>query len=205
MTKRGLLIVFSGPSGVGKDTVLGRFLLEDKRCVRSVSATTREPREGEIDGRDYHFMSQEKFGELVARGEMLEYTKYGGNDHYYGTPKKAVENQLARGLNVVLKIEVEGAMDIKKQRPDAVLVFLSPPDWNTLRARLENRASETPEVLERRLATAKYELSFASQYDYVLVNHQVEHCCQDLSAVVTAAGHATKNMTTFLKGVMPDA
>jgi guanylate kinase len=203
MTKRGLLIVFSGPSGAGKGTVLRRFLLEDKRCVLSVSATTRQPRDGEIDGRDYHFITREKFGELVARGEMLEYATYNGN--LYGTPKKAVENQLARGLSVILEIEVEGAMHIKQQRPDSVFVFLAPPDWNTLRTRLENRGSETPEDLERRLAVARNELTFAHQYDYVLVNHEVEHCCKDLSAVVTAAGHASKNMTTFLKGVLQDA
>jgi guanylate kinase len=205
MTKRGLLIVFSGPSGVGKDTVLGRFLLEDKRCVRSVSATTRAPRDGEIDGRDYHFITREQFGELVARGEMLEYTNYKGNGELYGTPKKAVDNQLARGLNVVLKIEVDGAMNIKRMRPDSVLVFLAPPDWATLRERLTRRDSESAEDLERRLATAKRELSLADQYDYVLVNHQAEHCCGDLSAVVTAAGHATKNMTTFLREVLKDA
>jgi guanylate kinase len=188
---------------VGKDTVLGRFLLEDKRCVRSVSATTRQPREGEIDGRDYHFITREQFGELVARGEMLEYTNYSGN--LYGTPKKAVENQLARGLNVVLKIEVEGAMEIKKTHPDSVLVFLSPPDWNSLRVRLEGRGSETPEDLERRIDTARRELTFADQYDYILVNHQVELCCEDFSAVVTAAGRSSKNMKTFLKGVLQDA
>lgn len=203
MTKQGLLIVLSGPSGVGKDTVLRRFLQRDARCVLSVSATTRPPREGEADGREYYFISRERFGELAARGEMLEYASY--SDNLYGTPKSAVDSQLARGKNVILEIDVKGAMCVRELRPDAVLVFLAPPDWQTLRKRLEGRGTETAESLEQRLVLARGEMSSAGEYDYILINNDVDACCDNLSAVVTAAGYSARHMKEYIEEVLSHA
>lgn len=203
MIDQGMLIVFSGPSGVGKDTVLKRLLQLESGCVLSVSATTRTPRAHEIDGQDYHFITRERFGELVARGEMLEYASY--NDNLYGTPKAAVDEQLAKGHNVILEIEVNGAMAIKKLRPDAVFVFLMPPGWHCLETRLLSRGTETDDSVAKRLALAKYELSFASQYDYILINDDIEKCCQDFLAVITATRHSVRHMADFLQEVFLNA
>lgn len=199
MTKQGLLIVFSGPSGVGKDTLLHHLLEKDQRCVLSVSATTRAPRPGEVDGVDYFFISRERFGELVARGEMLEYAQYG--DNLYGTPRQPVNEQLASGTNVILEIEVQGAMQIKKQHPDAVFIFVMPPDWQTLCTRLQNRGTETSDVLARRLALARAEIRRAAEYDYVLVNDHIERCVEHFSAVITAAGATARHMKQFIEEV----
>ena len=198
-TKKGLLIVLSGPSGVGKDTVLSLYLQQERNCALSVSATTRSPRPGEEDGRDYHFISREKFGELVAKGEMLEYAQYG--DNLYGTPKGAVEKQLDTGKNVILEIEVQGAMKIKKLRPDAVLVFIMPPSWDALCQRLQNRGTETPESLEHRLAAAELEMRGAKDYEYILINDDARTCGGNLAAVITAAGFSNRNMMQYVEEV----
>lgn len=204
MTKRGLLIVLSGPSGVGKDTILHRFLEQrSEDCVLSVSATTREPRPGEVDGKDYFFLSREKFGELAASGEMLEYAQYGGN--LYGTPRAAVDAQLEAGRHVILEIEVQGAMQIKTLRPDAVFVFIMPPSWECLESRLSNRGTETPESLQRRLAHARTEMTYANKYDYVLVNDEISRCAHQFSAVVDAAQCANHNMREFIEEVISNA
>lgn len=199
MTKRGLLIVFSGPSGVGKDTILRQFLQGAHDCALSVSATTRPPRDGEVDSRDYHFITKDEFRGLIDRGEMLEYAEYNGN--FYGTPRSYVDAQLRDGKNVILEIEVQGAMNIKNQRPDAVFVFVMPPDWDSLRRRLENRGTETADSLAGRLALARRELGCADQYDYILVNDDLTACCESLGAVITAAGCAVGNMKEFIEEV----
>lgn len=204
MIKPGLLIVFSGPSGVGKDTVLSGFLAKEGHgCTLSVSATTRAPRPGEEDGRHYFFLTRERFGELVARGEMLEYAQYG--DNLYGTPRRAVDDRLAAGENVILEIDVQGAMQVKQLRPDAVLVFVMPPSWESLRQRLEGRGTETALSLQKRLAAAGAELRGAKQYDYVLINDNVDRCVEQLAAVIVAAGFSARHMNDFIEEVLSHA
>lgn len=203
MTKSGLLIVFSGPSGVGKDTVLGRFLQKQPDCALSVSATTRTPRPGEMEGEDYFFLSRERFGELVARGDMLEYAQYGGN--LYGTPRQAVDKQLRQGKNVILEIEVQGALQIRKQRPDAVFVFVMPPSWESLVSRLKSRGTESTQALELRLAAARCEMLKARDYDYILINDDLDRCVDRLAAVIQAAQCSVNHMKDFIEEVSSHA
>lgn len=204
MTEReGMLIVFSGPSGVGKDTVLRMLLERRDDCVVSVSATTRAPRPGEVDGVDYHFITKEQFGGFIACGDMLEYTQYG--EDYYGTPKSGVDLSLSQGKNVILEIEVQGALQIKKLREKAVLVFVLPPAFSMLQERLHGRGTESAECIERRLAAARQELACADRYDYVIVNDSVEACCESLSAIITAQGFSARNMSGVIEEVCLDA
>ena len=165
---KGLLIVVSGPAGSGKGTV-NSHLLNSGDFVYSVSATTRAPRPGEVDGINYHFISKDEFLARIDRGDMLEYTEYCGN--FYGTPKKEAEDVLASGKNLILEIEVEGAQNVKKKYPDAVLVLLLPPSFSVQEARLRGRGTETEEKIRLRLERAKEEITFADVYDYVVYNH----------------------------------
>ena len=165
--KKGLLFVISGPSGTGKGTVM-KHLLETGEYFYSVSATTRSPRPEDKEGVTYYFVTRAQFEEKIAAGEMLEYAEYSGN--YYGTPKFAVENALAEGKNVILEIETKGALQVREKMPEAVLIFILPPDIGTLRARLEGRGTESAEVIETRMAQVKREVSLLSSYDYAIVN-----------------------------------
>lgn len=180
---RGLLIVVSAPSGCGKGTILGEVLKDDKYYY-SVSATTREPRDGEVDGVHYHFMSEETFEEYVNRGAMLEYARY--CNHYYGTIKEEVEQNLSAGKHVVLEIDVQGAKRVMEVRPDAKTIFIAPPSIEELERRLRKRNTEEPEVIQERIAQAKKELPFASEYDYVVVNDELRDAIADFKAVVRA-------------------
>ena len=184
MNKRGLLVVVSGPSGCGKGTVLGRLLKEDPNVFYSVSATTRAPRPGEVDGVHYFFLSKEQFEEKIKTGGMLEYANYVGN--YYGTPSQAVEDQLSLGHDVILEIEIQGAMQVKAKCPDAVMVFVSPPSMEELKRRLIDRKTESEEVVNNRLKTAEKEMKAISKYDYVVVNDEVENAVSSLKAILQA-------------------
>ena len=184
MNKRGLLVVVSGPSGCGKGTVLGRFLKEDPNVFYSVSATTRAPRPGEVDGVHYFFLSKEQFEEKIKTGGMLEYANYVGN--YYGTPSQAVEDQRSLGHDVILEIEIQGAMQVKAKCPDAVMVFVSPPSMEELKRRLIDRKTESEEVVNNRLKTAEKEMKAISKYDYVVVNDEVENAVSSLKAILQA-------------------
>lgn len=165
--KKGLLVVVSGPAGSGKGTVNAHLIKRDD-FVYSVSATTRAPRPGEINGVNYHFMSVEDFKERLERGDMLEHTHYCGN--YYGTPKKEAEEVLAAGKNLILEIEVEGAHNVKAKYPEAVLILLLPPSYSVQEQRLRGRGTETEEKILERLARAKEEVAFANDYDYIVYN-----------------------------------
>lgn len=182
---KGTLLVFSGPSGSGKDTVLSLFLDKHMQNVwKSVSYTTREPRDGEVDGVDYNFISVEAFEKLIADGDLLEYAKYGVN--YYGTPKKVVDEHLANGEIVILKIEVNGAQQIKSLYPEAVGAFIFPPSLDVLEKRLRDRGTETDEDIQRRLSIARSELEYSSNYDYYIINDELLDAVDDLVAVVRA-------------------
>ncbi len=166
---KGVLLIVSGPSGCGKGTVL-KYVLDDKEYCYSVSATTRNPREGEIHGVSYFFISREEFEDDLAAGKILEHTVY--CDNYYGTPRVFVEQQLEKGVNVVLEIETEGAANIKRLMPDALSVFIAPPSMELLEARLRGRGTEDEETVEKRLAKAREEMQLASSYDVVIVNEE---------------------------------
>ena len=195
MTKKGNLIVYSGPSGVGKGTILKPLLYPEGELVLSVSATTRAPRVGEMDGREYHFVSREKFVEMIASGDMLEYAEYNGN--YYGTPKSFVEKQRELGRDVVLEIETKGAFQVKKLCPDAVMIFIMPPSYEELRSRLVNRGTETSVQINGRLSVALNEIRLAEDYDFVIVNNNLEDARRQLMQAINSAGllaRLNKNM-----------
>ncbi|MFM8868630.1 MAG: guanylate kinase [Candidatus Nanopelagicus sp.] len=168
--RNGKLLVVSGPSGVGKSTLTNR-LRDDDRFWISVSATTRSKRIGEKDGVDYHFVSDKEFDQMIDENEFLEWANFAGAK--YGTPRKAVDKALASGKNVVLEIELNGARQVRKNSKDAVLIFIEPPTWEELKSRLEKRGTESEDSTQTRLDRAKEELSAASEFDHVIVNHQV--------------------------------
>lgn len=190
MKNKGLLLVVSAPSGCGKGTILGEILKDDS-FYYSVSATTRAPREGEQDGVNYHFISKEEFEQRIAQDGMLEYAQYCGN--YYGTPKKEVEQMRQAGKDVILEIEVEGAMKVRALCPDAVFLFIAPPSVEELRRRLNKRGTEAAEVIEERVAQASRELSYADRYDYIIVNGALEDAIADFRTIVRAEKLRTKN------------
>jgi guanylate kinase len=173
----GKLLVVSGPSGVGKSTITNK-LRADERFWISVSVTTRSIRTGEVDGVDYHFVSDDKFEEMIKANEFLEFAEFAGAK--YGTPKKAVESALQSGKNVILEIELNGARQVRKSSKEAIMIFIEPPSWEELTTRLTNRGTESENSTLARLARAKEELSAASEFDYVLVNHEVEQSVSEL-------------------------
>ena len=184
MIEKGSLIVYSGPSGVGKGTILKALLAPVGPLVLSVSATTRAPREGEVNGREYHFVTREQFEQMVREGDMLEYAEYNGN--YYGTPKSFVERQLEMGNDVILEIETKGAAQIKKLCPEAVLIFVMPPSYAELESRLVGRGTETAEQCAGRLKAALREIEAAENYDFIIVNDTVENARRQLMQAVSA-------------------
>ena len=189
--EKGLLIVISGPAGSGKGTVNAR-LLESEEFAFSVSATTRAPRPGEVDGKNYHFISRADFEARIAAGEMLEYTCYCEN--YYGTPLREAMEVLESGKNLILEIEVEGALNVKRLYPDAVLIMLLPPSFAVQEARLRGRGTETEDKIQKRLARTREELPELVHYDYVVYNRDggVEECADDILSIVRAERCATK-------------
>ncbi|WP_337400239.1 guanylate kinase [Congzhengia sp.] len=181
---RGLLVVLSGPSGSGKGTVLKQAMRSDPNIEVSVSVTTRAPREGEIDGVNYYFLTPEAFQTLLAEDGLLEWAEFCGN--FYGTPREKIEQRLNEGKDVVLEIEVQGAMKVRAAFPDAVLIFNLPPSLEELKNRLTGRQTEPPEVVEKRLNTAVWELSQAENYDYVIVNDNVEDAANAFLSILSS-------------------
>lgn len=182
---KGNLFIVTGPSGAGKGTVLGRLLPTMEQLQYSVSATTRAPREGEEDGVNYYFLNRNDFLNMVDRGEFLEYAEYVGN--FYGTPAGPVDECLEKGVDVILEIEVQGALTVKNKRPEAKLVFIIPPTFADLELRLRSRGSESDEVIAKRLEKAKEEYSMANHYDYIVCNGEVEQAVEELRSIIKAA------------------
>ena len=198
---KGLLFVVSAPSGCGKGTILSEILNE--RIYFSVSSTTRKPRNGEVDGVDYNFITVSQFKELIEENGMLEYAEYCGN--YYGTPKNMVEKMRCAGKNVILEIDVQGAMQVKENCKDAILVFIMPPSIAELERRLRKRGTETYEVISRRIAKAVDEISFAHKYNYVVVNDELEKAVEDLKSVISAEEHKAGYAEEFINEVLKNA
>jgi guanylate kinase len=178
------VIVLSGPSGVGKSTVVAGLRKRRPDIWLSVSVTTRPPRPGEVDGREYHFISEDSFDQLVARGDLLEWAAFAG--HRYGTPREPVERQVAAGIPALLEIDIAGARQIRRAVPDALLVFLAPPSWDELVRRLSSRGTEPPEAIARRLELAASEIEAGAEFDITLVNTSVEDVCRQLVTLVPA-------------------
>lgn len=183
MKNKGRMFVVSAPSGCGKGTILSEILKSDK-FFYSVSATTRSPREGETNGVHYHFISVDEFEKLIAEDGMLEYAKY--CDNYYGTPKKILEDKMNEGINVILEIEVQGAMKVREICPDAVFIFIVPPSISELERRLRKRGTESDEVIAKRVSEAAGEIKKAVNYDYILVNAALEDAVKDFKTIVKA-------------------
>ena len=181
---KGLLIVISGPSGVGKGTVLKKVFEKDDNLVYSVSCTTRPPRSGETDGIEYHFISKERFLDNIEKNKMLEYAVY--CDNYYGTSAEYVETLRNAGKDVVLEIEVQGALQIKDKCPESVMIFIAPPSIKELESRLAGRGTETEDVVNLRIARARDEISYIDKYTYCVVNNTVEKACDDILSVLNA-------------------
>lgn len=182
MMQKGVLAVVSGFSGAGKGTLMKTLLRDHESYALSISATTRQPREGEVDGREYFFLSREKFEQMIAEDAFIEYAQYVGN--YYGTPKKYVEDCLTAGKDVILEIEVQGAMNVKKLFPDAVTIFVAPPSAAELKKRLEGRGTETQEVIAGRMKRAQEEADLMDFYDYLLINDNLEESTRELHELI---------------------
>ena len=194
---KGNLFIVTGPSGAGKGTVLSRLLPAMERLHCSVSATTRQPRPGEQDGVNYYFLAKPAFEEMIRRNEFFEYAEYVGN--YYGTPAAPVDECLEKGIDVILEIEVQGALIVKEKRPEARLVFIIPPSFADLELRLRSRGSESAEAIQKRLAKAREEYASADQYDYIVVNDQVEGAAEELRSIIQAARCAADRRINLLR------
>lgn len=202
MKTRGSLIVLSGFAGVGKGTVLKSLFETHEGYAYSVSATTRSPRPGEVDGVHYFFVSKERFEQMIANDELLEYACY--VDNYYGTPKAYVDSKLEDGFDVILEIEVQGALNIKKKVPDAILIYMLPPSAVTLKDRLTGRGTETPDVIRKRMERAAEEAVGVEQYDYIVVNDDADECAQELNSLIRAQRHRTGSNKAFIRMIQED-
>ncbi len=204
MAKKGMLIVLSGPSGSGKGTIISKLLAQRDDTVLSISMTTREPREGEIDGVHYYFTSRDDFEKMQSLGAFLESAEYNGN--YYGTPESNVRNWLAEGKNVILEIEVQGAEKVMDYRSDLVSVFITIPSMEELYRRLKGRNTETEETIQKRMAVAKRELQRAFRYDYVVINDEVDKAVERINTIIEAEQMRFARMDEdYIKGVLENA
>ena len=182
--RKGLLIVVSGASGTGKGTVCKKILDDMPQVAYSISATTRAPRPGEVDGKEYYFLSRDEFTAWIADGKFLEYANVYGN--FYGTPLNKIEERINRGEDILLEIDVQGALNVKRKCPDGIYIFLLPPSLAELKRRIEGRGTESPESLERRLANAVAEIKIGLEYTYAVVNDTVDNAAAQIKAIIAA-------------------
>lgn len=198
MNNKGFLIVISGFSGAGKGTVVKR-LVEKYGYSLSISATTRAPREGEENGREYYFKTEEEFQNLIDYNGFIEWAQY--VDNYYGTPRKFVEQEMAEGRDVILEIEVQGAMNVKEQYPDAILIFITAPSAGILKERLQGRGTESAEVVEKRMKRAAVESEDIREYDYIVVNDEIEQCVNDVNSIIVGKKCLLENNIQFIEDI----
>ena len=203
MSRKGILAVVSGFSGAGKGTLMKALLSEHAdQYALSISATTRGPRGGEVDGREYFFKTKEQFEQMIAEDALIEHACYVGN--YYGTPKSYVMEQLEAGKNVILEIEIQGALAVKEKFPDTLLLFVTPPSAQELERRLRGRGTETDEVIKSRLKRAVEEAEFMDRYDYILVNDDLETCVREMHELIQAQRHKTSQNQEFIVEMKED-
>lgn len=199
MNHNGIMVVVSGFSGVGKGTIMKLLTEKYDNYALSISATTRMPREGEVHGREYFFHTKEDFREMIARDELVEYACY--CDNYYGTPRAYVESQMSQGKDVILEIEIQGALKIKEKYPDTLLLFVMPPNAETLRQRLIGRGSESLDVIRARLERAAAEAEGIESYDYILVNDDLEQCMEEMHRLIQSQHWKVERQTDFIDKV----
>ena len=197
MNPNGLVVAISAPSGTGKGTLLSLLVKVNNNVRFSISATTRKPREGEIDGRNYFFKTVDEFRDMIKAGELMEWVEY--CDNYYGTPRKYVEDTIRQGFDVVLEVEVEGALSIRKMYPESVLVFVLPPSLEELKRRIVGRGTEHPDVIEKRIEAAKKEITYLDRYDYLVVNSDVESAVNDINSILKAEKLKYRNNKTLFR------
>ena len=203
MNEKGILIVVSGFSGSGKGTLMKELLTRyPDTYALSISATTRSPREGEVDGREYFFVSKDEFEKMIAKGELIEYAKYVEN--YYGTPRDYVEKKLDEGKDVILEIEIQGALNVKKMFPDTLLLFVTPPSAEELKKRLVGRGTETMDVIESRMDRACEEAEGMENYDYLIVNDSLDRCVEEMHSIIRGEHRRSSRNCEFMKEIKED-
>ena len=202
LKQKGILFVLSGPSGVGKGTVRQRLFEQETSLKYSVSATTRKKRPGEKEGVDYFYKTEEEFKKMIENGELLEYAQYVNN--YYGTPKKYVEEQIALGNDVFLEIDVQGALQVKRNFPEGVFIFLCPPSLEELKNRIINRGTETDNLIKNRLKEASKEIEMMSEYDYVVVNDDVDKAVEKVKAIIVSEHCKRERIEKIYKKILED-
>ena len=203
MNEKGILIVVSGFSGSGKGTIMKELLARyPDTYALSISATTRSPREGEVDGREYFFVSKDEFEKMIAKGELIEYAKYVEN--YYGTPRDYVEKKLDEGKDVILEIEIQGALNVKKMFPDTLLLFVTPPSAEELKKRLVGRGTETMDVIESRMDRACEEAEGMENYDYLIVNDSLDRCVEEMHSIIRGEHRRSSRNCEFMKEIKQD-
>ena len=203
MNEKGILIVVSGFSGSGKGTLMKELMTRyPDTYALSISATTRSPREGEVDGREYFFVSKDEFEKMIAKGELIEYAKYVEN--YYGTPRDYVEKKLDEGKDVILEIEIQGALNVKKMFPDTLLLFVTPPSAEELKKRLVGRGTETMDVIESRMDRACEEAEGMENYDYLIVNDSLDRCVEEMHSIIRGEHRRSSRNCEFMKEIKED-
>ncbi|MBQ1269175.1 MAG: guanylate kinase [Clostridia bacterium] len=202
MKENGLLLILSGPSGVGKGTVVDELIRRNENITVSVSMTTRAPRAGEVEGESYYFVTREDFLSRMAKGELLEHSNHFEN--YYGTPKAPLSKAMSSGKDVILEIDVNGAFAVKEKMPDSVLIMIAPPSLSDLRDRLKGRNTETAEVIEERIGRAKFELGKAHRYDYVVINDDIEEATIAVETIIAAERLKTSRRRALICNLLED-